>query len=100
MISKDFTKILHKNKEFKKFIADFTDYEIFLRIITTEDKIRLFDEYMNLFSGYTKETFINSSICSFTIIRPHHHHKNIKELKKIKIYFDNSNNCIIKVLRS
>ena len=98
MISQKLTKILKENAQFNDFIRNVEDFEVLVKELNHDDLKRLSDEYPALLE--LKDVKIHESISSITFIKNSREVKNYVKLRKFKIYFDNSNEKILKILRS
>jgi len=98
MISQNLTKILKDNPQFNDFMRDVEDFEVLVKELNQDDIKRLSNEYPALLG--LKDVKIHESISCITFIKNSPEVKNYVKLRKLKVYFDNSNEKIIKILRS
>ena len=98
MISQTLTKILKENPQFNDFIVDIENFEVLIKELNQDDIKRLSTEYPALLK--LENVKVSESILAITFIKNSSEVKNYVKLRKFKIYFDDSNEKIIKILRS
>ena len=91
--------LLKENKDVKDFLSDGNDYEILKKKISDGELKRINNEYPNLFELDTTIGSSHSIIC-ITLIRRDLDLNNHIQLKKIKLYIDETNEKILKILQN
>ena len=110
MINQNIIQILKKNSKLKDFLENAVDFEVLTKNLNLNEIKRLNLEYPDLLKLKTdkqmkgillseKDDDITSILC-ITIVKNDIHVKNYEKLKKIKVYFDESKENIIKILQN
>jgi len=106
MISQNFINILKENTKIKEFFDQKEDFEIIIKKLSNDEIKRLLIEYPNLLEigkskGKNKVTLgTTRSIICFTVVKRNLDSKNYVKLRKFKVYFDELNGKIIKILKN
>ena len=98
MISQKLTKILKEDPQFNDFIRNVEDFEVLVKELNQDDIKRLSTEYPVLLKQ--ENIKVSESISCITVIKNSPEAKDYVKIKKFKVYFNNSNEKIIKILRS
>jgi hypothetical protein len=109
-INKNLLKILESKAKIKKFLEDTGDIEFSLKRLSVEDLTRISVEYPSLLDLNTVNSLKEKrkkkteeeeiSIICLTIIKRDKSSNNYMKLKKIKIYLDEKDEKILKVLQN
>ena len=110
MLNQNFIQILKLNSKLKNFIDNAKDFEFLTKKLNLNEINRLLFEYPDMLKlkidRQMKGEKLNEkdedfpSLLSITIVKNDLRVKNYTKLKKIKIYIDESNERIIKILQN
>lgn len=107
MINQKNLQIIKENSLIQKFLSGIKNFEISLKKLNLNEIKRLSREYPDLLKlkqlkieKLTKDIDKIPSIICLTIVKSDIEIKNYEKLKKLKIYFDESNTEIIKILKN
>ena len=110
MLSQNILKILKENNPFKDFFLDCKDFEVLIKKLSIDDIQRInkiSPDFLKPKSEVHKDNNIDfifkkniSSIICLTLVRNDLKKKKYDKLRKIKIYFDESSEKIIKILQN
>ena len=110
MISQKILNLLKNNNQIKEFFSDNKDIEILFKKLNQSEIKRLSIEYPNLldlknqYEEIKKQTIKTkdkeSPILCLTLIKCDNSIKNYMKLKKIKLYIDEMDEKIIKILQN
>ena len=89
--------IIIKDKIIRGFVNNIEKFEILFKRLTHVDIERLAIEYPNLLN---QNVYQNSSIICLTLIKRDISKENYTRLKKIKIYIDEKNEKVLKIMQS
>ena len=98
MISQKILNILHKNSQFYDFMRNVEDFNVLVKQLNKNEIKRLTDEYPALL--VQKELKNYESILCITLIKNNREVKNHFKLRKIKVYVDEIDEKIIKILKN
>ena len=110
MINQYFIQILKMSSNLRDFLENAENFEVLTKRLNLDEIKRLSLEYPDLLKLKTdkqmkgillseKDDDITSILC-ITIVKNDIHVKNYEKLKKIKVYFDESKENIIKILQN
>lgn len=110
MITKKILKLLMENGEIKEFLKDHENFQILFKKLNKSKIMRISYEYPNFLKSESinqmnieqKSHSIkeNPSFLCFTLVKSDHNIKNYIKTKKLKIYIDELNNSIYKILKN
>ncbi|MFX1256867.1 MAG: hypothetical protein ACFFAN_03330 [Promethearchaeota archaeon] len=105
MIPQNIFKTLKKNHQFKEFIKNIEDFEILIKKLNLNEIQRLSLEYPDLLKLKIDDQAIKAqkkfpSIFCITLIKKNFNVNNYMKINKIKVYLDELNEKIIKILHN
>ena len=103
MIPEKTLRLLEEHPDVTEFVKDTDDYDILVKELKTDELIRLNKEFPKLFRF--SESFLQKKenipkIIGITLVKRDADKNNYIQLKKIKLYFDETNEKIIKTLKN
>ncbi len=108
-ISENLLKLLENNIEIKNFLKGQTNFEFNLRRLSREDFERILTFYPNLLNLHPSDIIIyesenqidnpSTSILCINIIKQDNSANNFMRLQKLKIYFNEKDEKILKILQ-
>jgi hypothetical protein len=110
MVIQKVLTILKKNPQFKEFLNQIENFEIFYKNLSIDEIKRLKLEFPDLLKSEIQEQMFNGhksnnleiqrSIYCLTLVRKDKNENNYIKLKKIKFYIDVFNQKIIKIFQN
>ena len=99
-ISQDIITLIKYDDKVKDFLSKNVDVDVFIKKLTSDELERINKEYPKLLNLFDEDHLNNPSIVVLTLVKRDNDEKNYIQLKKIKLYIDESNKKIIKILEN